>query len=295
MKILKNEGCGETRIAFIGQNGPEEIVIRRDLTLNFGDVVSAKITAYHELLHGYFAETARGAVFLPTSEPMAEGQTVLVKITKEARADKDATGCLATDEEIVPKAAGEDISEDEMDELIADAMQADVALADGAELHIEQTKVCWTIDVDSGKSIRPIREINQKSCTEIARQIRLKNMGGLILVDFVGSKYGQKQLEQKMAKAMADDMLATVKGWTRAGLLEIERKRTRADLWQSCSDKNPVAVYYRVRRAIGRVKSGNPYVFVSPEVFHLLQKSDVRAKLEPIFDKQISYFEIKEK
>ena len=295
MKILKNKGYGEIRIALIGKNGPEEITIRRNLALNFGDVVSAKIGAYHPVLHGYFAETSCGAIFLPTSEPLTTGQTVLAKITKEVRADKDATGLLVSDLEITPEPEGYDISDDEMDELIADAMQADVAFADGAKLHIEQTKVCWTIDVDSGKSTRPIREINQKSCSEIARQIHLKNMGGLILVDFAGSKYGQKQLAENLTQALASDSLVTIKGWTRAGLFEIERKRTRSDLWHSCSDKNPVAVYYQVRRAIGRFKSANPHVLVSPEVFNLLQKSDVRAKLEPIFDKPISYFEIKEK
>lgn len=295
MKILKNEGYGETRLAILGEKGPIEIIIRRDLSLNYGDVVSAKIRGYNALLHGYFAETARGDVFIPTSTPFSEGQTVSVKITKEARTDKDATGCLADGSENVPVMAGESVSDAEMDEIIDEALSPDVVLADGGELHIERTKVCWTIDVDSGKSTGALKDVNKKACPEIARQIRLKNMGGLILVDFAGSKRIQKQLEKELVEALADDTLAQVKGWTRAGLLEIERGRARADLWQTCGAQNPIAVYYRVRRALGELKTAHPTVFVAPEVFRLLQQSDIRAKLEPVFDKPISYFEIKEK
>lgn len=295
MKILKNEGYGETRLAILGEKGPTEIIIRRDLSLNYGDVVPAKIRAYNPLLRGYFAETEQGDVFIPTSAPFSEGQTVLVQITKEARADKDATGCLADGSENVPVMAGESVSNAEMDEIIDEALLPDVVLACGGELHIERTKVCWTIDVDSGKSTNPLKDVNKKACSEIARQIRLKNMGGLILVDFAGSKRIQKQLEKELVEALADDDLAQVKGWTRAGLLEIERGRTRADLWQTCGAQNPIAVYYRVRRALGELKTAHPTVFVAPEVFRLLQQSDVRAKLEPVFDKPISYFEIKEK
>lgn len=295
MKILKNEGYGETRLAILGEKGPEEIIIRRDLSLNYGDVVSAKIGAYNPLLHGYFAETERGDVFIPTSVSFSEGQSVLIQITKEARADKDATGCLADVSENVPVMAGESVSDAEMDEMIDEALSPDVVLADGGELHIERTKVCWTIDVDSGKSTIPLKDVNKNACFEIARQIRLKNMGGLILVDFAGSKRIQKQLEKELVEALADDTLAQVKGWTRAGLLEIERGRARADLWQTCGAQNPIAVYYRVRRAVGDLKTAHPTVFVAPEVLRLLQQSDIRAKLEPVFDKPISYFEIKEK
>ncbi len=295
MKILKNEGYGETRLVVLGEKGPAEIIIRRDLSLNFGDVVSAKIRGYNALLHGCFAETARGDVFIPTSVSFSEGQSVLIQITKEARADKDATGCLVVCSENVPELEGEPVSNAEMDEIIDEALLPDVVLACGGELHIERTKVCWTIDVDSGKSTDALKDVNKKACSEIARQIRLKNMGGLILVDFAGSKRFQKQLEKELVGALADDALAQVKGWTRAGLLEIERGRARADLWQTCGAQNPIAVYYRVRRAVGELKTVHPTVFVAPEVLRLLKQSDIRAKLEPIFDKPISYFEIKEK
>ena len=295
MKILKNEGYGETRLAILGEKGPAEIIIRRDLSLNYGDVVPAKIGAYNPLLHGYFAETARGDVFIPTSTPFSEGQAVLVQITKEARADKDATGRSVEQVQAISEMAGESVSNAEMDEIIDEALSPEVMLENGGELHIERTKVCWTIDVDSGKSTNALKDVNKNACSEIARQIRLKNMGGLILVDFAGSKRIQKQLEKELVGALADDALAQVKGWTRAGLLEIERGRARADLWQTCGAQNPIAVYYRVRRALGELKTAYPTVFVAPEVFRLLQQSDIRAKLESVFDKPISYFEIKEK
>ena len=298
MKILKNEGYGEPRLVVLGERGPEDIIVPSPggtAIIELGDVVSAKIRAYNPLLRGYFAETAQGDVFIPTSAPFSEGQAVSVKITKEARADKDATGCLVVCSENVPELEGEPVSNAEMDEMIDEALSPDVVLADGGELHIERTKVCWTIDVDSGKSTDALKDVNKKACSEIARQIRLKNMGGLILVDFAGSKRIQKQLEKELVEALADDVLVQVKGWTRAGLLEIERGRARADLWQTCGAQNPTAVYYRVRRAVGDLKTAHPTVFVAPEVLRLLQQSDIRAKVEPVFDKPISYFEIKEK
>ena len=84
--------------------------------------------------------------------------------------------------------------------MIDEALLPDVVLADGGELHIERTKVCWTIDVDSGKSTIPLKDVNKNACSEIARQIRLKNMGGLILVDFAGSKRIQKALEKELVE-----------------------------------------------------------------------------------------------
>ena len=296
MKTLIHTGEGECRWAIIGAQGVQEIVIRRDLTFNFGDVVEVRITAFHPTLHGYFAEAAGKSLFIPTSIPLTEGQTVRVQIVKEARPDKEATAhlCEETNQEAIP--SGEAISAVEMDALIAEAMAADVPIGDGALLHIGKTRVAWTIDVDSGKSRQPLASVNKAAVSEIGRQIGLKNMGGLILIDFAGTKRGavRKNLEPALVTALKEDDLVAGQAWTKAGLYEIERKRTRADLWYTCGADNPIAAYYRVRHAIAAHSSGNPKVHVAPAVMGLLKQQGVRARLFPVFDKPVDYFEIEE-
>ena len=297
MKVLTHDYAGETRTLIIGDKGPEQLIIHRDLGLNFGDIVEARITAYHPVLKGYFAMTDRGAVFLPTQQKLTEGEGVRLKITKEARMDKDAVGIMTTEKTVPFCEKGEPVSATEMDDYIAEAMEPNIPLDKGAVLHIERTKVCWTLDVDSGKNSNSLFQINQAAVSEIVRQIRLKNMGGIILIDFAGNKRigDKKRLEKLIADGLSDDTLAEVCGWSKTGLFEIRRKRERAELWVTCSDNNPLNVYYRVRRAIAECRSGNPRVRVAPIILKYLQQAGIRAKLEPLFDTPTAYFEVLEK
>lgn len=295
MNLLQNETFGEIRVVRLENGRPVEIVIHRDLALNYGDIVLAKITAYHPVLHGYFAMTDRGDIFIPTTESFTEGQTVKVQIIKERRTDKVATAHLQIDENLCFRATGENIDSTEMDDLIATAMDATVPFGDGGILHIEKTKVCWTIDVDTGTSRSPIAVVNELAVVEIAHQIRLKNMGGCILIDFAGSKRGKNRLriKQLLSENLMSDTLTTVHGWTKIGLFEIERGRGRADLWTTCYPENPVVVYYRIRRALVQERSGHPVITAAPEVCRLLNKSAVRAKIVPSFDTPISFFTVR--
>ena len=295
MTILVNDMCGERRLAFMDGDRPEKIIICRDLALNFGDIVEARITAFQPLLKGYFAETDRGAVFIPTTQALTDGQVVRAQIVKEARPGKDATAHLISDAVLPPEIKPDkDISALEMDEIIAEAMAGTVPFGKGACLRIERTQVAWTIDVDSGQSREPLSLINQLAVREIARQTALKNMGGLILVDFAGSKRGKagKILESELQQALKEDALVSACRPTPAGLFEIERRRERADLWTLCAPNNPVAVFYRVRRAIEASRSGNPVVRVAPAVLALLRQAGIRARVEPLFDRPVADFEI---
>ena len=296
MKIFQNEGFGEKRTAFVGDKGVERIIFHRDLSLNFGDWIEAKITAFCGPLHGYFAETDRGQVFIPTETPMCEGDKISVQITKEARGDKVATAHPVTDEKQPVDVVAEPVSDEQMDEWVAEALKPDVRLAGQGELHIQKTKVCWTIDVDTAGA-DSLSVVNQTAIPEIFRQIKLKNMGGLILIDFAGRKRGtfRKNMELGIREALKSDDLCADGSWTKAGLFEIERRRERTDLWMLCSDENPIHIYYQVRRALAKVKSGNPRVRVAPDILKLLNEAGLSAKVEPVFDKPLSYFEILEK
>ena len=296
MKIYQNTGFGEVRTAFVGDRGVEQIIFHRNLALNFGDRVEAKITAFQPTLHGYFAETGRGQVFIPTETPMCEGDKIPVIITKEARGDKVATAHPAGTEEETAEISAEPVAAEQMDSWVAEALAKDVRLKNRGELHIEKTAVCWTIDVDSAGA-DSLGEVNRTAVPEIFRQIKLKNMGGLILIDFAGSKRGpfRKKMEKMMRESLEADNLCSRGSWTAAGLFEVERKRERADLWALCSENNPVHIYYQVRRAVAGCQSGKPRVRVAPEVLKLLSEAGVSAKIEPVFDRPISFFEVLEK
>ena len=210
MKVYENSSFGETRTFVVENDQPVQIIIHRDLVLNAGDIVTVKIKAFHPVLKGYFAETDRGDLFIPTDKKLIEGESVTVQVVKEARADKVATAHFPVGNKAESEMKAEEISADQADEWIDMAMARDVRLKDGGFLHIDRTRVCWTIDVDSGESRDSLTEINQCAAPEVVHQIVLKNMGGMILVDFAGSKRGKvaKTLETQMKQAFAGCVFA---------------------------------------------------------------------------------------
>ncbi len=305
MKIFQNNECGENRVALSDGKTVLAVSVKQDIVLNVGEIISAQITDYHTGLKGYFAQTEKGAVFLPTSVPLTQGQTVYVQITKEARQDKDATAVL-TDE--TPRPAPDmaelwaeryqidiiPVSAEDMDEMIEDALAGNITLSGGETLHIERTKVCWTIDVDTAKSHDDLLTVNRRVVPEILKQITLKNMGGVILVDFAGSKRGKiKHIIERELKSLVSDDMTVLGGWTSMGLYEIQRKRECAALWDKCATDNPISVYYRILRAVKKCRCGDSVIEASPIILPLLHKKNL--KCVPVFDKTVSYFEIKEK
>ncbi len=100
-----------------------------------------------------------------------------------------------------------------------------------AALHIEETNAVTAIDVDSGGARRSTKnqthlEVNIMAIDEIARQLRLRNIGGMIIVDFlrVDEKERDVLLTQMKKKEKADKRLK-VGGFTRLGLFEMQRKK----------------------------------------------------------------------
>ncbi len=120
-----------------------------------------------------------------------------------------------------------------------DALQKRVWLASGAYLVIEQTEAMTVIDVNTGKftgrkAVRDtIRMINLEAAKETARQLRLRNLSGIILVDFINmeSAADREELLRALAEhCFNDPVKTTVLDMTRLGLVEITRKKTRKPL-----------------------------------------------------------------
>jgi Ribonuclease G/E len=112
-----------------------------------------------------------------------------------------------------------------------------VALGGGASLLIHPTPALTAIDVDSG-SLAGSRDpaahasVNHAAISAVARQIRLRNLAGAILVDFAGLPIRRREaLVAPMAAALASDPLgAKLLGMTRLGLMEIVRPRIHPPL-----------------------------------------------------------------
>jgi ribonuclease E/ribonuclease G len=104
---------------------------------------------------------------------------------------------------------------------------ARVPLRDGAGLVIEHTEALTAIDVNAGERGNPLA-VNLEAAAEIARQLRLRNIGGIVVVDFLSMPRrgdGQRLLDT-LAAAVADDPVQTeVYGLSKLGLVELTRAR----------------------------------------------------------------------
>ena len=122
-----------------------------------------------------------------------------------------------------------------VEDAIVEALDPAVKLKSGGELRIEETRACVAIDVDSGSArhVGSIDALNLEAAHEIARQIRLRNLAGKIVIDFAGSSEYRfmKAVIDTLEEDLADDAChSRVLGLSRGGNIEILRQRRRPSL-----------------------------------------------------------------
>ena len=122
---------------------------------------------------------------------------------------------------------------------IEKALARRVDLKSGGYLIIDQTEAMTTIDVNTGGFVGArnfddtIFKTNLEAAQSIARQLRVRNLGGIIIVDFIDmeSPEHRNAVLEEFRKALAKDHTKmTVNGFTSLGLVEMTRKRTRESL-----------------------------------------------------------------
>ena len=102
----------------------------------------------------------------------------------------------------------------------------------------------YTIDVNSGRSSQQsasnveeaLVHINLEAAEEIARQLRIRNVGGLVICDFIDmrSRKNQRRVLDRLKEAMKDDSAkCTILGMSEFGLVEMTRQRSRESLTQT--------------------------------------------------------------
>ncbi len=122
---------------------------------------------------------------------------------------------------------------------IQKALARRVELKSGGYLIIDQTEAMTTIDVNTGGFVGgrsfddTIFKTNLEAAQVIARQLRLRNLGGIIIIDFIDMENADHRAAvlQELNKALDRDRTRlTVNGFTQLGLVEMTRKRTRESL-----------------------------------------------------------------
>jgi ribonuclease G len=126
-----------------------------------------------------------------------------------------------------------------LEEEISKALERKVPLKKGGSLIIDETEALVVIDVNSGQYVSKKRledtilSTNLKAAEEIVRQVRLRNLGGIIIIDFIDMEKEEhkKKVLQRLRKFLKIDRVRTnVLQLTELGLVEMTRKRVRESL-----------------------------------------------------------------
>ncbi|RYF28470.1 MAG: ribonuclease G [Comamonadaceae bacterium] len=201
-----------------------------------------------------------------------------------------------------------------IDEDVARALGRRVDLKSGGYLIVDQTEALTTVDVNTGGYVGArnfddtIFKTNLEAAGAIARQLRLRNLGGIIIVDFIdmAREDHQSAVLAEFRKQLGRDRVKTMAGgFSQLGLVEMTRKRTRESLahmlcepCEACQGKGSVktarSVCYDVLREILReARQFNPREFrvvASPRVVELFldEESQHLAGLSDFIGKPIS-------
>lgn len=201
-----------------------------------------------------------------------------------------------------------------IDEEIARALGRRVDLKSGGYLIVDQTEALTTIDVNTGGFVGArnfddtIFKTNLEAAHAIARQLRLRNLGGIIIVDFIDMvrEDHQNEVLSEFRRQLARDRVKTMAGgFSQLGLVEMTRKRTRESLAHmlcepcpACAGKGNVktarSICYEVLREILReARQFNPREFrvvASPKVVEMFldEESQHLASLSDFIGKPIS-------
>lgn len=193
------------------------------------------------------------------------------------------------------------------------ALERRVDLKSGGYLIIDQTEAMTTIDINTGAFVghrnleETIFNTNIEATQAIARQLRLRNLGGIIIIDFIDMTDAdhQRRVLHSLEVAVGKDRAkSNIHGFTALGLVEMTRKRTRESLEHILCGECPVCkgrgsvktietICFEIMREIVRVNRAYDadkfVVYASPAVAEALlgEESHMLAELEVFVSKQI--------
>lgn len=133
---------------------------------------------------------------------------------------------------------------------IEKTLRRKIWIGNGGYLFFDRTEAMHTVDVNSGRSTstdsqnveESLVQINLEAAEEIARQLRLRNIGGLVIVDFIDmrSRKNQRRVLERLRECMKQDSAkCTILGMSEFGLVEMTRQRNRETLEQTIFTECP--------------------------------------------------------
>lgn len=255
-RAFLDEGVGETRLVRVDAEGrPVALTIARasddGAVALFGETYAGRVRAVEPSLHAAFVDIGVGAPgFLAFKGKRAhaglvEGAGVRVEIAAEAAPGKgprlrrlpDGAGVADAPRRLTPAAslaveAGDVVRGDEAraaaDLAVEIAASRVIALAGGGDLAIEPARGLVAIDVDGGA--QPPRAVNPAAAEEAARQIALRGLSGLVMIDFAGAPdraAGAALRASVLAHLSAFGVKAEAALVSRFGVLELAVERRR--------------------------------------------------------------------
>lgn len=269
---------GETREALVRDGRPIALRIARasdeGRRARWGEVYCARVREIDRRRRGAFVDLGLSDQhgFLPLGEDgrvrmkrervaLTEGAGVIVSVTREAARNKNpvvdlqATGHDGeaphlidrhdADAELVLAKPADAAMRAKLDAAIEDALARTAPIPGGGALTIEPTAALVAVDVDaggrqgSGDPERFALDLNIAAAFEAARQIRLRNLAGLIAIDFVSlrAKSHAKQLEEAVRAAFAEDPWSVQFGaLSRFGVFDLARAQLRTPLQEQLRD-----------------------------------------------------------
>lgn len=269
---------GETREALVRQGRPIALRIARasdeGRRARWGEIYCACVREVDRRRRGAFLHLGlrdeQG--FLPLGDDgrarigrervaLREGQGVVAAVTREAARGKNPVVELKeighdgasphriarheSDEELLLARPADQRMREKLDAAIEDALARSAPIPGGGLLTIEPTAALVAIDVDagarpgSGDAEKFALDLNVAAAREAARQIRLRNLGGVIAIDFVSlrARSSLKVLEDAVRAAFADDpWTVQFGGLSRFGVYELTRAQLRRPLHEQMRD-----------------------------------------------------------
>ncbi len=170
-----------------------------------------------------------------------------------------------------------------VDEAIETALQRSVALPSGGGIVVESTEALSAIDVNSGRFVdgagpeQNALRTNLEAAEAIVRQVRLRNLGGLILLDFIHMDEDEnwdRVLDRLVEGFQHDRISCRVLGRTEAGLVELVRRRRRPPL------ADTMMMTCVACNGEGRIKNAETVAFEALRALHLSARNGPEGALE---------------
>jgi ribonuclease G len=187
---------------------------------------------------------------------------------------------------------------------IQKALERKVQLKSGGHLVIDQTEAMTTIDVNTGGYVghrnldETIFKTNLEAAQAIARQLRLRNLGGIIIIDFIdmSNEEHKRQVLRALERSLERDHTKThISEVSSLGLVQMTRKRTRESLEHvlcepcpTCSGRGSVKttdtvaneIYREILREARQFDAGKLLVLASPEVIDTIMDEEAASFAE---------------